>query len=376
MSARSCTADRPPAADSRSLELELPRSRGRRGNSTLRSEEALCLRPAHLAGRLGDPRKEGAYRAKWPSIRGVRRYANSPAAPPNKPQVATIDESATVVRTRRCRFDGAAAPVVAHGSDGPSSSLARAAPWRRALLLAASLVALLVGLTLQPHVARGAPSAVVNPDLEQVTGGVPNCFSRSGWGAHTVVWSITADSHSGTKAQSVRITNYRSGDRKLIPTENGTCAPAVVPGQSYDLSVWYKFDVGAQRADRLPALRRRVDILDRAQGVAGYTRLDSGLGHDSARPERHRPDLVRHLHLRERDAPHRRLQPRSGRATPATPSSDAGADRQSRLGARRRPTGQLVLGGLGRRHGERRRHRRRPQRQPRLPDHAERPHSG
>ena len=80
----------------------------------------------------------------------------------------------------------------------------------------------------------------MNPSLEQVSGGVPTCFSRSGWGSHTVAWSITADAHSGTRAQSVRITNYGSGDRKLIQTENATCAPAVVPGEVYDLSVWYK----------------------------------------------------------------------------------------------------------------------------------------
>jgi hypothetical protein len=80
----------------------------------------------------------------------------------------------------------------------------------------------------------------VNPDLEQVSGGVPTCFTRAGWGDHTVVWSLSADAHSGTRAQSVSITNYTSGDRKLIPTENGTCAPAVVPGEAYDLSVWYK----------------------------------------------------------------------------------------------------------------------------------------
>ena len=38
----------------------------------------------------------------------------------------------------------------------------------------------------------------------------------------------------------MRITGYVNGDRKLIHTENAACAPAVTPGKSYDLSVWYK----------------------------------------------------------------------------------------------------------------------------------------
>ena len=93
---------------------------------------------------------------------------------------------------------------------------------------------------LSPAVSYSAPATVVNTDLEQLVNGTPQCFSKGGWGKHSANWAITSDAHSGTKAQSVTITRYVSGDRKLLMTENASCAPAVSPGLTYDLSVWYK----------------------------------------------------------------------------------------------------------------------------------------
>ncbi|HSX44885.1 MAG TPA: galactose oxidase-like domain-containing protein [Candidatus Saccharimonadales bacterium] len=90
------------------------------------------------------------------------------------------------------------------------------------------------------NIAFAAPTNLVNPDLEQVTNNVPNCFNQAGWGQHNVTWAITNDAHSGTKAQSVTINNYSSGDRKLMMAENTTCAPTVTPGNTYKLSAWYK----------------------------------------------------------------------------------------------------------------------------------------
>ncbi|MBL8159621.1 DUF1929 domain-containing protein [Candidatus Saccharibacteria bacterium] len=94
--------------------------------------------------------------------------------------------------------------------------------------------------TLPAPVAMAAPAALVNPGLEQTTGTTPNCFTQAGWGQHTVNWAITADAHSGTKAQSVTISNYVNGDRKLMMTESDACGPAATPGTAYKLSVWYK----------------------------------------------------------------------------------------------------------------------------------------
>lgn len=86
----------------------------------------------------------------------------------------------------------------------------------------------------------GAAPTVVNGDLEQLTGNNPTCFNQAGWGDHGVNWALTNDAHSGTKAQSVTISNYVSGDRKLMMAESAACAPDVTPGKTYDMSVWYK----------------------------------------------------------------------------------------------------------------------------------------
>lgn len=104
--------------------------------------------------------------------------------------------------------------------------------------------ALMVGAMLPPvlsfNTAYAAPATVLNGDLEASSATTPNCYTQAGWGNHAVTWALTNDAHSGTKAQSLTVANYVSGDRKLMMTENDACAPAVTPGQRYDLSVWYK----------------------------------------------------------------------------------------------------------------------------------------
>lgn len=117
-----------------------------------------------------------------------------------------------------------------------------AAARERALYMAAAglLLAVAAAPALPAAPAYAAPAEVVNADLEQAPNGVPNCFSQAGWGDHTVAWALTADAHSGANAQSLTISNYVSGDRKLMMAENATCAPAVAAGNTYDLSVWYK----------------------------------------------------------------------------------------------------------------------------------------
>ena len=113
---------------------------------------------------------------------------------------------------------------------------------RYGLLILAALAVFGTGMAV-PAVA--APTSVVNADLEQATGGVPTCFSQVGWGDHGFSWSLVTSAHSGTVAQSVTVTGYASGDRKLLMTENATCAPAATPGQVYTLSLWYKSTTAA-----------------------------------------------------------------------------------------------------------------------------------
>lgn len=112
----------------------------------------------------------------------------------------------------------------------------------QALLLVCA--AALVPMTAAPS-ASAAPPDVVNPGLENVTGGVPDCFSRSGWGDHAVTWAIVGDAHTGAAAASVTVSGYASGDRKLLISENDACAPAVTPGETYTVGAWYTSTSGA-----------------------------------------------------------------------------------------------------------------------------------
>jgi len=112
------------------------------------------------------------------------------------------------------------------------------------LLTQLILVTVLIGAIGQPFV-EAAPASVTNPSLEQTTGGMPNCFEQSGWGTNTTTWSLVTAAHTGTVAQSVAMSGYTNGDRKLMMSENATCAPTVTPGAAYTLSVWYKSTTAA-----------------------------------------------------------------------------------------------------------------------------------
>ncbi|QDG90139.1 DUF1929 domain-containing protein [Pseudarthrobacter sp. NIBRBAC000502770] len=84
------------------------------------------------------------------------------------------------------------------------------------------------------------PNLVVNPSLE--TGATfPDCFQASGWGT-AGTWSFSPG-RTGGRALSVTVQGYVSGDRKLMQKESPDCAPAVTPGQVYNLGVWYQSTV-------------------------------------------------------------------------------------------------------------------------------------
>lgn len=100
--------------------------------------------------------------------------------------------------------------------------------------------ALVLGLGAGALPAYAAPATIQNASLEQSSGGIPTCFEQSGWGTHNLSWNLTTDAHSGTAAQSLTIANYVSGDRKLMMSENASCAPSVTPGVAYTLGAWYK----------------------------------------------------------------------------------------------------------------------------------------
>ena len=64
-----------------------------------------------------------------------------------------------------------------------------------------------------------------------------------------MAWANTTNAHTGTNASNLTMTNYSSGDAKLLPTlDLGACTPTVVPGNTYNLSVWYESTAVSQFA--------------------------------------------------------------------------------------------------------------------------------
>ena len=80
-----------------------------------------------------------------------------------------------------------------------------------------------------------------NPSLETASGNTPTCWQLGGSGTNTFSWTHTTDAHTGGFGQSVAISAYTSGDRKLVSAQDsGACAPAVTAGRTYTVSAWYK----------------------------------------------------------------------------------------------------------------------------------------
>jgi len=107
-----------------------------------------------------------------------------------------------------------------------------------------------IGGTFNPGVYASPPApaapgvnALVDPALTSIdsTTGFPACYQTGGWGTNTVAWASSSNAHTGVVAENLAVSNYSSGDAKLLPTlDLGACTPTVVPGQTYNLGVWYE----------------------------------------------------------------------------------------------------------------------------------------
>ncbi len=98
-----------------------------------------------------------------------------------------------------------------------------------------------------PAAAAVGVNALQNPGLatSDATTGFPECWQPGGWGTNTVAWATSTNvppgSPTGSVSENLTMTNYSSGDAKLLPTMDlGACTPTVVPGQAYNLSVDYE----------------------------------------------------------------------------------------------------------------------------------------
>ncbi|MEU4240761.1 polysaccharide deacetylase family protein [Actinoplanes sp. NPDC026619] len=85
-------------------------------------------------------------------------------------------------------------------------------------------------------------NALVNPSLEAAgADGFPQCWTGAGYGVNTPVWTRVTDAFTGTYAERLELTSRTDGDAKLIPGwDSGNCAPLVLTGHTYTLSVAYK----------------------------------------------------------------------------------------------------------------------------------------
>lgn len=94
--------------------------------------------------------------------------------------------------------------------------------------------------TTEPPPPPPATSGVVNGSLEAGST-TPDCFSPAGWGDHALTQGFSTDTPSGSgRSWNITIASYVSGDRKLVPAERAGCAPDVIVGEAYDLSIDYK----------------------------------------------------------------------------------------------------------------------------------------
>ncbi|HKU29643.1 polysaccharide deacetylase family protein [Arthrobacter sp. NyZ413] len=95
-----------------------------------------------------------------------------------------------------------------------------------------------------PVAAPAAPgqNALRNPGLETPGKyGLPQCWQVSSYGTNTAILSTLNPGHSGEVARRLDVSDYSSGDAKLLPVlDLGACAPSVLENHSYSLRAWYQ----------------------------------------------------------------------------------------------------------------------------------------
>lgn len=99
------------------------------------------------------------------------------------------------------------------------------------------------GTATPPPPPGSSGELVVNGNL--ATGSpMPDCFISAGWGSRTVAQALSTDvpatATPGSRSYAITVSNYVSGDVKLLQAETPACAPAVKAGSKYNLAIDYK----------------------------------------------------------------------------------------------------------------------------------------
>jgi len=99
---------------------------------------------------------------------------------------------------------------------------------------------LLAVLAMTPQ-AHAAPTELATNGSLEAGGAMPTCFQFAGWGVHNWSQGVSTDTPDGTgRSYKIQLSNYVSGDRKLMVAESDACTATVDPGKVYNLSVAYK----------------------------------------------------------------------------------------------------------------------------------------
>ena len=93
----------------------------------------------------------------------------------------------------------------------------------------------------------GATNLVANGNHRTGTG-IPTCWMEGSWGTHNRSGAMSATDvpagvPAGTRSFAYTVSDYQSGDAKIMTSDAADCAPTVSPGKSYTLGVHYKSTV-------------------------------------------------------------------------------------------------------------------------------------
>lgn len=119
-------------------------------------------------------------------------------------------------------------------------------PRTRLVLVAIALLVAIGGFfLLRPSAVTAGVS--FNEGLETLgtDGKTPLGWWKAGYGSNSASWWLDSSPHGGRIAQGLRISRWRSGDRKLLTSQTGVGLP-VIAGRAYDLSAWYRTDGTAE----------------------------------------------------------------------------------------------------------------------------------
>lgn len=112
------------------------------------------------------------------------------------------------------------------------------------------------GGPVRPPVAGPAPRKIATPGVADATltrhagngTGYPACYQTSDYGHNTATFSYEPDGGpDGAGSETVRVSNWASGDAKLLQTlDLGACAPSVTAGGRYTVAAQYKATLPTQ----------------------------------------------------------------------------------------------------------------------------------